>query len=66
MARLARFPGGVESLIEHPPSMIHASIPAAERRKAGLADGLLRLGVGIEDKEDLRVDLEQAFAATFR
>ena len=45
--------------------MTHASIPAEERRKAGLADGLLRLSIGIEDKEDLRADLEQAFAATF-
>ena len=62
---LAESLGGVESLIEHPPSMTHASIPAEERRKAGLADGLLRLSVGIESKEDLRADLEQAFAATF-
>jgi cystathionine beta-lyase/cystathionine gamma-synthase len=62
---LAESLGGVESLIEHPASMTHASIPAEERRKAGFADGLLRLSVGIEDKEDLRADLEQAFAATF-
>jgi len=62
---LAESLGGVESLIEHPPSMTHASIPAEERRKAGLADGLLRLSVGIEHKDDLRADLEQAFARTF-
>jgi len=62
---LAESLGGVESLIEHPPSMTHASIPAEERRKAGLQDGLLRLSVGIEHKEDLRADLEQAFAAAF-
>ena len=58
---LAESLGGVESLIEHPPSMTHASIPAEERRKAGLADGLLRLSVGIEDLADLKADLERAF-----
>ena len=42
--------------------MTHASIPAAERRAAGLADGLVRLSVGIEDVDDLIADLEQAFA----
>jgi cystathionine gamma-lyase len=59
---LAESLGGVESLIEIPSSMTHASIPAAERRAAGLADGLVRLSVGIEDVEDLIEDLEQAFA----
>ena len=58
---LAESLGGVESLIEHPPSMTHASIPAEERRKAGLVDGLIRLSVGIEDVNDLRADLERAF-----
>jgi len=58
---LAESLGGVESLIEHPPSMTHASIPAEERRKAGLADGLIRLSVGIEDIADLKSDLAQAF-----
>jgi len=58
---LAESLGGVESLIEHPPSMTHASIPADERRAAGLADGLIRLSVGIEDLDDLRADLDQAF-----
>ncbi len=62
---LAESLGGVESLIEHPPSMTHASIPAEERRKAGMADGLLRLSVGIEDVDDLIADLDQAFAITF-
>jgi len=62
---LAESLGGVESLIEHPPSMTHASVPPEERRKAGLADGLIRLSVGIEDGEDLRRDLEGAFQATF-
>ena len=41
--------------------MTHASIPVEERRKAGLADGLIRLSVGIEDVNDLRADLERAF-----
>lgn len=54
--------GGVESLIEHPPSMTHASVPAEIRRASGLADGLLRLSVGIEDAEDLVADLAQALS----
>jgi len=54
--------GGVESLIEHPPSMTHASIPPEVRRAAGLADGLIRLSVGIEDEDDLVSDLESALA----
>ena len=59
---LAESLGGVESLIETPASMTHAAIPAEQRRAAGLADGLVRLSVGIEHVEDLRADLEQAFA----
>jgi cystathionine beta-lyase/cystathionine gamma-synthase len=59
---LAESLGGVESLIEHPPSMTHASIPAEQRRASGLEDGLIRLSVGVEDVEDLVEDLEQAFA----
>ena len=55
--------GGIESLVQHPASMTHASIPADERAAAGLADGLVRLSVGIEDVEDLIEDLEEAFAA---
>ncbi|MCQ2468071.1 MAG: PLP-dependent aspartate aminotransferase family protein [Clostridia bacterium] len=54
---LAESLGGVESLIEHPASMTHASIPKDIREKAGLGDGLLRLSVGIEDSEDLIEDL---------
>jgi cystathionine beta-lyase/cystathionine gamma-synthase len=59
---LAESLGGVESLIEHPPSMTHASIPAEQRRAAGLHDGLIRLSVGVEDPEDLVDDLRRAFA----
>lgn len=57
---LAESLGGVESLIGHPASMTHASIPAEERRKNGLSDSLIRLSVGIEDVEDLIDDLTQA------
>jgi cystathionine gamma-lyase len=57
---LAESLGGVESLIEVPTVMTHASIPAEERRKAGLADGLIRLSVGVEHVDDLIADLEQA------
>ncbi|NLJ28012.1 MAG: aminotransferase class I/II-fold pyridoxal phosphate-dependent enzyme [Deltaproteobacteria bacterium] len=52
--------GGVESLIEHPASMTHTSIPREEREEAGILDELVRLSVGCEDFEDLREDLEQA------
>ncbi len=61
---LAESLGGVESLIEIPSSMTHASIPAEQRRRSGLADGLVRLSVGIEDVQDLIEDLEQALART--
>ena len=57
---LAESLGGVESLIEHPASMTHASIPAEERRKIGLTDSLIRLSVGVESFEDLRDDLDRA------
>lgn len=57
---LAESLGGVESLICHPATMTHASVPAEVRRKVGIADGLLRFSVGIEDYEDLREDIEQA------
>lgn len=57
---LAESLGGVESLINHPASMTHASIPKEERVKNGLTDSLIRLSVGIEDAEDLINDLEQA------
>ncbi len=58
---LAESLGGVESLINHPASMTHASIPKEERMKNGLTDTLIRLSVGVEDVEDLIEDLEQAF-----
>lgn len=57
---LAESLGGVESLINHPASMTHASIPKEERIKNGLSDSLIRLSVGVEDIEDLLVDLEKA------
>lgn len=57
---LAESLGGVESLIEYPSVMTHASIPADIRAKIGIEDGLIRLSVGIEDVSDLKADLEQA------
>jgi len=59
---LAESLGGVESLINHPATMTHASIPKEERDKAGVTDNLLRLSVGVEDVEDLLEDLKQALA----
>lgn len=58
---LAESLGGVESLISHPASMTHGSIPKDVREKAGLKDSLIRLSVGIEDVDDLIEDLNQAF-----
>jgi cystathionine gamma-lyase len=60
---LAESLGGVESLIEHPAIMTHASVPAENRAKLGIVDGFIRLSVGIEDLSDLRADLERAFHA---
>lgn len=57
---LAESLGGVESLIGHPASMTHASIPKEEREKTGVVDSLIRLSIGVEDAEDLIADLEQA------
>jgi cystathionine beta-lyase len=57
---LAESLGGVESLINHPASMTHASIPREERIKNGLSDSLIRLSVGIEDADDLIDDLAKA------
>ena len=57
---LAESLGGVESLIGHPASMTHASIPRADRIKVGLTDSLIRLSVGIESVEDLMEDLAHA------
>ncbi len=59
---LAESLGGVESLINHPASMTHASIPREERLKSGFVDSLIRLSIGIEDADDLIADLEQALA----
>jgi cystathionine gamma-lyase len=59
---LAESLGGVESLIEHPAIMTHASIPPEKRAELGISDGLVRLSVGIEDEADLIADLEQALA----
>jgi len=60
---LAESLGGVESLIEHPAIMTHASVPPERRAQLGIADGFIRLSVGIEDQTDLRADLERAFHA---
>jgi cystathionine gamma-lyase/cystathionine beta-lyase/cystathionine gamma-lyase/homocysteine desulfhydrase len=57
---LAESLGGVESLISHPATMTHASIPPEDRNRYGVTDGLVRLSVGVEDLEDLQADLEQA------
>jgi cystathionine gamma-lyase len=59
---LAESLGGVESLIEHPAIMTHATIPAETRQKLGIGDALVRLSVGVEDLEDLRADLRQALS----
>jgi cystathionine gamma-lyase len=59
---LAESLGGVESLINHPTSMTHGSIPKEEREKVGVTDNLLRLSVGVEDIEDLLADLDQALS----
>jgi len=52
--------GGVESLVDHPAIMTHASVPREQRLKLGISDGLIRLSVGVEDEEDLLQDVEQA------
>jgi cystathionine gamma-lyase/cystathionine beta-lyase len=59
---LAESLGGVESLINHPATMTHASIPKIEREKAGVVDNLLRISVGVEDIEDLLIDLDSALS----
>lgn len=60
---LAESLGGVESLINHPATMTHASVPAEMRERMGITDGLVRLSVGIEDPEDLIEDLDRALQA---
>jgi cystathionine gamma-lyase len=59
---LAESLGGVESLIEHPAIMTHASVPAANRKRLGISDGLVRLSVGVEDLKDLQAELERALS----
>jgi len=62
LAALAESLGGVESLISHPATMTHASVPADRRRALGITDGLVRLSAGLEDPDDLEEDLDQALA----
>lgn len=61
--QLAESLGGVESLVEHPAIMTHASVPADTRRQLGIDDGLIRLSVGIEDAADLQKDLDRALGS---
>jgi cystathionine beta-lyase len=60
--KLAESLGGVKSLVSHPASMTHKTIPAEKRRAAGVADSLIRLSVGLEEAEDLVKDIEQALS----
>jgi len=57
---LAESLGGVETLISHPATMTHASVPAETRARLGITDGLVRISAGIEDVDDLKDDLAQA------
>ena len=63
MFTLAESLGGVESLIEHPAIMTHASVPAEQRATLGISDGLVRLSVGIEHPDDLIADLDRGLQA---
>ncbi|HEY8850366.1 MAG TPA: cystathionine gamma-synthase [Thermoanaerobaculia bacterium] len=63
LCSLAESLGGVETLISHPETMTHASVPADQRKRLGITPGLVRISVGIEDIEDLIADLENAFEA---
>jgi cystathionine beta-lyase/cystathionine gamma-synthase len=60
---LAESLGGVETLISHPASMTHASVPAEKRQALGITDGLVRISAGIEDIDDLKDDISQALDA---
>ena len=60
LVALAESLGGVESLVCHPASMTHASIPYETRQKVGITDGLIRLSIGIESIDDILADLDQA------
>jgi cystathionine beta-lyase/cystathionine gamma-synthase len=62
LCSLAESLGGVETLISHPATMTHASMPAEVRKENGITDGMVRLSAGIEDVEDLIADLDQALA----
>jgi cystathionine beta-lyase/cystathionine gamma-synthase len=62
LCALAESLGGVETLISHPATMTHAAVPAEERRKIGVTDGLVRISVGIEDVEDIIADLKRALS----
>lgn len=62
LCALAESLGGVETLISHPATMTHASVPSEQRKKIGVTDGLVRISVGIEDVEDIIADLKQALA----
>lgn len=62
LCSLAESLGGVETLISHPATMTHASVPAEHRQRIGITDGLVRISVGIEDVDDLIADLDQALA----
>ena len=64
MFALAESLGGVESLVDHPAIMTHASVPEEERAKLGISDQLIRLSVGIEAVDDLIADLDQALGTT--
>jgi cystathionine beta-lyase/cystathionine gamma-synthase len=63
LCRLVEHVGSVETLITHPASMTHADVPPEHRRRVGIADGLVRLSVGLEDPSDIIADLEQSIAA---
>ncbi len=62
LCSLAESLGGVETLISHPATMTHASVPPVERQRLGITDGLVRVSVGIEDASDIMADLDQALA----
>lgn len=61
LCALAESLGGVETLISHPATMTHASVPKDQRQKIGITDGLVRISVGLEDVDDIIIDLQQAF-----
>ncbi len=63
LCSLAENLGAAETLVTHPASMTHAAVPAEQRAKTGITDGLVRLSVGLESPDDLIADLEQALAA---